>query len=156
MGNLEKPLTWGLAIIFLAYLFIVNCKCEEENTCLPNSGFNITNSSINSDFKGFYTLKDDDIIEDVGLPLLDEWGRDTVAINKYKETARRLYQAGDSVAPGSPPGVVWVIDRETGEKEGYHQVMIGGVVLFEKAIAPFFIAPNGDTIFPYTHSYINE
>ena len=133
MGNLEKPLTWGLAIIFLGYLFIVNCKCEEENVFLLNSGFNITNSGINSDFMGFHTLKDDGIIEDVDLPSLDEWGSETIAINKYIETARRIYQAGDSVAPGSAPGVVWVVDRQTGVKEDYLQVLIGGSVIFEKA-----------------------
>ena len=49
MGNLEKPLTWGLAIIFVGYLFIVNCKCEEENACVLNNGFNISNTSLNGD-----------------------------------------------------------------------------------------------------------
>ena len=41
MENLEKPLTWGLAIVLLGYLFIANCKCGEDTTCLVNSGFNM-------------------------------------------------------------------------------------------------------------------
>jgi len=44
MGNLEKPLTWGLVIVLLGYLFIVNCECGEESSCPLNNGFNITNS----------------------------------------------------------------------------------------------------------------
>ena len=41
MGNLEKPLTWGLAIVLLGYLFIANCECSEGTTCQLNSGFNM-------------------------------------------------------------------------------------------------------------------
>ena len=41
MGNLEKPLTWGLTILLLGYLFVANCKCGEESTCELNNGFNI-------------------------------------------------------------------------------------------------------------------
>ncbi|MBT5750134.1 MAG: hypothetical protein HOI39_03305 [Flavobacteriales bacterium] len=41
MGNLEKPLTWGLVIVLLGYLFVINCECGEENTCTLNNGFNI-------------------------------------------------------------------------------------------------------------------
>jgi hypothetical protein len=41
MGNLEKPLTWGLAIVLLGYLFIANCECGEGTTCQLNNGFNI-------------------------------------------------------------------------------------------------------------------
>jgi hypothetical protein len=41
MGNLEKPLTWGLAIVLLGYLFIANCKCGEGTTCPLNNGFNM-------------------------------------------------------------------------------------------------------------------
>ena len=41
MENLEKPLTWGLAIVLLGYLFTINCKCGERTTCLINNGFNI-------------------------------------------------------------------------------------------------------------------
>ena len=149
MGNLEKPLTWVLGIAFVGYLFIANCECSEETTCPLNNGFNISNTDLNGD-----VLKtDEDITEDTDPPSLGELGYDTVAINKYRATARRILQAGDSVAPGSPPGVVWVVDRETGKQEDYFQVQIGGIIMFEKAIAPFFITNNGDTIFPYTHSY---
>ena len=41
MGNLEKPVTWGLVILFLGYLFVANCKCGEDVTCKLNNGFNI-------------------------------------------------------------------------------------------------------------------
>jgi len=41
MGNLEKPLTWGLAIVLLSYLFIANWECGEETTCTLNNGFNM-------------------------------------------------------------------------------------------------------------------
>ena len=41
MGNLEKPLTWGLVIVLLGYLFVANCECGEESTCPLNNGFNI-------------------------------------------------------------------------------------------------------------------
>ncbi|MDC0249334.1 hypothetical protein OAK24_00465 [Flavobacteriales bacterium] len=41
MGNLEKPLTWVLAIVLLGYLFIANCECGEGTTCTLNNGFNI-------------------------------------------------------------------------------------------------------------------
>ncbi|MGY8988295.1 MAG: hypothetical protein ACKVG7_07030 [Flavobacteriales bacterium] len=49
MGNLEKPLTWGLTILLLGYLFVANCKCGEESTCQLNNGFNISNTDINVD-----------------------------------------------------------------------------------------------------------
>ena len=41
MGNIEKPLTWGLAIVLLSYLFIANCECGEDTTCTLNNGFNM-------------------------------------------------------------------------------------------------------------------
>ena len=44
MGNLEKPLTWGLTILLLGYLFVANCKCGEESTCSLNNEFNISNT----------------------------------------------------------------------------------------------------------------
>ena len=46
MGNLEKPLTWGLVIIFIGYLFIVNCKCDEESASSLNDGFNFSNAEV--------------------------------------------------------------------------------------------------------------
>ena len=49
MGNLEKPLTWGLVIVLLGYLFIANCECGEGSTCALNNGFNISNTDINVD-----------------------------------------------------------------------------------------------------------
>ena len=61
MGNLEKPLTWGLVIVLLGYLFIVNCECGEESSCPLNNGFNITNSgNYGSAFK-------------FDVPTVDEW-----------------------------------------------------------------------------------
>ena len=48
MGNLEKPLTWGLVIVLLGYLFIANCDCEDETSCKANNDFNIE-SEVNSD-----------------------------------------------------------------------------------------------------------
>ena len=41
MGNLEKPLTWGLVILLLGYLFVANFECGEDATCKLNNGFNI-------------------------------------------------------------------------------------------------------------------
>jgi len=49
MGNLEKPLTWGLVIVFVGYLFIANCECGEGSTWSLNNGFNISNTGINVD-----------------------------------------------------------------------------------------------------------
>ena len=49
MGNLEKPLTWGLVIVFVGYLFIANCECGEGSACPLNNGFNISNTDINVD-----------------------------------------------------------------------------------------------------------
>ena len=48
MGNLERPLTWGLAIVLMGYLFIANCKCGEGTICPLNSAFNISSSGINA------------------------------------------------------------------------------------------------------------
>jgi len=44
-----------------------------------------------------------------------------------------MYNQIDSTAPGAPPGVICVVDRETGVKEDYYQVRIGGIVMYEKA-----------------------
>ena len=49
MGNLEKPLTWGLGILFVLGLFIVNCECGDGTTCPLNKAFNITTAGINAD-----------------------------------------------------------------------------------------------------------
>ena len=49
MGNLEKPLTWVLGIVFVGYLFIANCECGEGSACPLNNGFNISNTDINVD-----------------------------------------------------------------------------------------------------------
>ena len=60
MENLEKPLTWGLVIVLLGYLFIANCECGEESSCPLNNGFNITNAgNYGSAFK-FDALTDED------------------------------------------------------------------------------------------------
>ena len=48
MGNLERPLTWGLAIVLMGYLFIANCECGEGTICPLNSAFNISSSGINA------------------------------------------------------------------------------------------------------------
>ena len=48
MGNLERPLTWGLAIVIMGYLFIANCECGEGTICPVNSAFNISSSGINA------------------------------------------------------------------------------------------------------------
>ena len=48
MGNLERPLTWGLAIVLMGYLFIANCECGEGKICPLNSAFNISSSGINA------------------------------------------------------------------------------------------------------------
>ena len=49
MGNLEKPLTWALTILFLGYLIVANCKCGEESSC---SQFMFTNATENSNNNG--------------------------------------------------------------------------------------------------------
>ena len=51
MGNLEKPLTWGLVIVLLGYLFIANCDCGEETSCKANNGFNIESENLDSEVK---------------------------------------------------------------------------------------------------------
>jgi len=51
MGNLEKPLTWGLVIVLLGYLFIANCDCGEEASCTANNGFNIESENLDSEVK---------------------------------------------------------------------------------------------------------
>jgi len=51
MGNLEKPLTWGLVIVLLGYLFIANCDCGEEASCTANNGFNIESKNLDSEVK---------------------------------------------------------------------------------------------------------
>ena len=48
MGNLERPLTWGLAIVLMGYLFIANCECGEGKICPLNSALNISSSGINA------------------------------------------------------------------------------------------------------------
>ena len=48
MENLERPLTWGLAIVIMGYLFIANCECGEGTICPVNSAFNISSSGINA------------------------------------------------------------------------------------------------------------
>ena len=49
MGNLEKPLTWGLGILFVLGLFIVNCECSDGTTCTSNKASYISTSDINAD-----------------------------------------------------------------------------------------------------------
>jgi len=51
MGNLEKPLTWGLVIVLLGYLFIANCDCGEEASCTANNDFNIESENLDSEVK---------------------------------------------------------------------------------------------------------
>ena len=51
MGNLEKPLTWGLVIVLLGYLFIANCDCGEESSCRANNDFNIESEVESDDVK---------------------------------------------------------------------------------------------------------
>ena len=51
MGNLEKPLTWGLVIVLLGYLFIANCDCGEEASCTANNDFNIESEVESDDVK---------------------------------------------------------------------------------------------------------
>ena len=46
MKNLERPLTWGLGLLFIIGLFIVNCKCGDETIYPLNKEFNTTNSGV--------------------------------------------------------------------------------------------------------------
>ena len=64
MGNLEKPLTWGLAIVLLGYLFIANCECGEGTTCPLNSGFNM---GYESDTKSEEDISIDIKVEDESI-----------------------------------------------------------------------------------------
>ena len=64
MGNLEKPLTWGLAIVLLGYLFIANCECGEGTTCPLNSGFNM---GYESDAKSEEDISIDIKVEDKSI-----------------------------------------------------------------------------------------
>ena len=68
MGNLEKPLTWGLTILLLGYLFVANCKCGEESTCSLNNAFNFSNTEINTDVLKVdlpETIEEDAVVESV-------------------------------------------------------------------------------------------
>ena len=47
MGNLEKPLTLALAILFIIGLIIMNCECGEGKACSINGSFNFSNAGIN-------------------------------------------------------------------------------------------------------------
>ena len=49
MGNLEKPLTLGLAILFIVGLIIMNCECGEGKACSINGSFNINTYGVNTD-----------------------------------------------------------------------------------------------------------
>ena len=64
MGNLEKPLTWGLAIVLLGYLFIANCECGEGTTCPINNGFNM---GYESDAKSEEDISIDIKVEDENI-----------------------------------------------------------------------------------------
>jgi len=87
MGNLEKPLTWALVIVFVGYLFAANCECGEESTCSLNNGFNINNAGLNNGFN----ISNPDINVDVLKVDADEaaeityykneWGEDSLDIN---------------------------------------------------------------------------
>lgn len=48
MGNLERPLTWGLGLLFIVGLFLVNCECGDGTTCTFNGAFNISSSDLNA------------------------------------------------------------------------------------------------------------
>ena len=58
MGNLEKPLTWGLVIVLLGYLFIANCDCGEESFCRVNNDFNIE-----------YEVESDDVKQEIKVEI---------------------------------------------------------------------------------------
>jgi len=49
MGNLEKPLTLGLAMLFIVGLIIMNCECGEGKGCSINGSFNFSNAGGNAD-----------------------------------------------------------------------------------------------------------
>ena len=49
MGNLEKPLTLALAILFIVGLIIMNCECGEGKACSINGSFNFSNAGVNAD-----------------------------------------------------------------------------------------------------------
>ena len=49
MGNLERPLTWGLGLLFILGLFIVNSECGDGTTCPLNNAFTISSSGVNAD-----------------------------------------------------------------------------------------------------------
>jgi hypothetical protein len=77
MGNLERPLTWGLGLLFILGLFIVNCECGDDTTCPLNNAFNITNSGVNAD-----ALEVDvpETVTEVTVEVIVEDGDTTVAI----------------------------------------------------------------------------
>jgi hypothetical protein len=61
MGNLEKPLTWGLVIVLLGYLFITNCDCGEESSCRANNDFNIESEVESDDVKQEIQAEDENL-----------------------------------------------------------------------------------------------
>ena len=86
MGNLEKPLTWGLAIVLLGYLFIANCECGESTTCPLNNGFNMgyesdekSEEDINIDIK----VEDESIdVDSIVDAVLEEIELDTETVEE--------------------------------------------------------------------------
>ena len=77
MGNLERPLTWGLGLLFIVALFIVNCECGDGTTCTFNNAFNISSSEVNTD-----ALKVDqpEIVTDVAVEVAIDENDTTVVV----------------------------------------------------------------------------
>ena len=77
MGNFEKPLTWGLVIILLGYLFVANCDCGDETSCQTNNEFNIGHEDEVKEVKKIVVKVEDenlnvDSIVDAVLEDIDE------------------------------------------------------------------------------------
>ena len=64
MGNLEKPLTLALAILFIVGLIIMNCECGEGKACSINGSFNFSNAGVNADaVSEMMQLADDESVD---------------------------------------------------------------------------------------------
>ena len=74
MENFEKPLTWGLVILLLGYLFVANCECGEGSTCPLNNEVNIENQETD-------VLDNDAEVEKVVVEITTDDGDTTVNVD---------------------------------------------------------------------------
>jgi hypothetical protein len=63
MGNLEKLLTWGLAILFLGYLFVANSNCDKSSS--PNEEVTISEAVVTEEVVAEEVVAEEVVAEEV-------------------------------------------------------------------------------------------